>query len=67
MERRAPISFAALFLGGLLIFVGGYHVLRNNLGIDLGPLDGELIWPSVVVILGLLVIARSMRRSQSGT
>jgi hypothetical protein len=67
MERHERFTGpVALFLGGLLVLVGGYHVLRNNLGIELGPLDGDLIWPSVVLIFGLLLIARSVQRSQTG-
>jgi uncharacterized integral membrane protein len=66
MERRERFTgFGALLIGSVLILVGGYYVLRNNLGVELGPLDGDLIWPAIVVILGLLVIVRSIRRTET--
>ncbi len=55
---------AALLFGGLLIFVGGYYFLRNNLGFDLGELDGELLWPVIVVILGALLVVRGLGRQR---
>jgi hypothetical protein len=57
-------GMAALLFGGLLIFVGGYYFLRNNLGFDLGELDGELLWPAIVVILGALLVVRGLGRQQ---
>jgi hypothetical protein len=66
MERRErPGALGALLFGGLLILVGGYHFLRNNLGIELGPLDGELIWPAVVIVIGVLIVVRSIRPAEA--
>jgi hypothetical protein len=66
MDRRDRLpGIGALLIGSVLILVGGYYVLRNNLGVELGPLDGDLIWPAIVVILGLLVIVRSTRRTDT--
>jgi hypothetical protein len=56
----------ALIFGGLLILVGGYYVLRNNLGLDLGELDGDLIWPGLLVVIGAVMIGRGLRRTDQG-
>ncbi|HLO35587.1 MAG TPA: hypothetical protein VK194_05875 [Candidatus Deferrimicrobium sp.] len=50
LNRR--IDVGALVLGAIILFVGGYYVLRNTLGLDLGELDWEPIWPVLLVILG---------------
>ncbi len=47
-----------LLFGLLLLFVGGYYFLRNTLGFDLGELDGEALWPIVVLVIGGLLVAR---------
>ena len=49
------------------MLVGGYYFLRNNLGFDLGPLDGELIWPAIVIIIGIVVVMRGLRPSATET
>jgi hypothetical protein len=65
MQHRERFNGAgALLFGGILIVVGGYYVLRNNLGFDLGELDGDLIWPAVVVIIGGLFVLRGLGRSE---
>ena len=47
-----------LLIGLLLLFVGGYYFLRNTLGFDLGELDGEALWPIVVIVFGALLLLR---------
>lgn len=46
------IDFGGLVFGVIILFVGGYYVLRNTLGLDLGELDWEPIWPVLLVLLG---------------
>jgi hypothetical protein len=60
-ERRRDSG--AILFGVLLLFVGGYYVLRNTLGFDLGELDGERIWPIAVVIIGVMIPIRAVDRS----
>ncbi len=61
MNRLRSSATGALVLGALLLFVGGYYFLRNDLGFDLGELDGDLVWPIVAVFLGGLLLARGLR------
>jgi len=61
-RRVGGSAVGALFFGALLLFVGGYYFLRNNLGLDLGELDGELLWPAIVIVLGGLLVLRGFRR-----
>ena len=58
-SRRHRLSgFGALLLATLLLIVGGYYLLRNTLGFSLPELDGEAIWPILVIILGIGVLSR---------
>lgn len=57
LTRRRGVGGFLIAL--LLIAVGVYYVLRNTLGFDLAELDGEAIWPILVVILGLAILERS--------
>jgi hypothetical protein len=66
-ERERFTGVGALIFGGVLVLVGGYYFLRNNLGFDLGPLDGELIWPAIVIIIGIVVVMRGLRPSATET
>ncbi len=62
-ERRRGRDAGALVLGAILLLVGGYYVLRNTLGFDLGELDGERIWPVAVIAIGLMIVIRAIDRS----
>ncbi len=63
-NRLRSSAAGALVLGALLLFVGGYYFLRNDLGLDLGELDSDLVWPIVAVVLGALLLARGLRSPQ---
>ena len=46
--------------------MGSWYLLRNTFGLDLPELDGEAVWPILVVLLGGVILARSMgRRSET--
>ena len=63
MDRRDRDGLGALLFGAILLFVGGYYLLRNTLGFDLGELDGERIWPVAVIVIGALIVIRAFDRS----
>ncbi len=58
-------DLGAVLFGAILLFVGGYYVLRNTLGFDLGELDAERIWPIAVVIIGAMIVVRAVDRSST--
>lgn len=65
--RARRFDFGALVLGAVILFVGGYYLLRNTLGWDLGELDWEPIWPVLVIALGLAILYGAfMRRHEEG-
>jgi hypothetical protein len=43
----------------VLIFVGGYYVLRNTLGLAMPELDSEQVVPVIAVALGLAIRYRA--------
>jgi uncharacterized integral membrane protein len=61
--RERGRDAGALLFGAILLIVGGYYVLRNTLGFDLGELDGERIWPVIVVLIGAMIVLRAIDRS----
>ena len=54
LARRSGVGTVVIAL--ILIFVGGYDVLRNTLGIDLPELDSDQVVPLIAVILGLALL-----------
>lgn len=60
MQSHEPRSrgLGALILAAVLILVGGYYLLRNTFGIDLPELNGDAIWPILIILLGIGVLTR---------
>ncbi|HEX6140685.1 MAG TPA: DUF5668 domain-containing protein [Candidatus Limnocylindria bacterium] len=68
MENRPSRSpgWGGVAFALLLIGVGGWYLLRNTFGLDLPELDGETVWPILVVLLGVAILVRAMgRRSEA--
>ncbi|MDQ3448566.1 MAG: DUF5668 domain-containing protein [Chloroflexota bacterium] len=51
---------AAIF-GVILILVGGYFLARE-LGISLPAVNWDLVWPVIIIVLGVVVVLRNWRR-----
>lgn len=48
-----------IFWGGVLVLIGAYALL-SNLGL-LSWLRGDILWPSVLILLGVLLLFRRGR------
>jgi hypothetical protein len=57
---RADIG--RLIFGLVVLFVGVWFLFRNTLGFDLPELDGDMVWPILVVGLGLAILFNTGRR-----
>jgi NADH:ubiquinone oxidoreductase subunit 4 (subunit M) len=55
--RRSGVG--AMVLALVLIFVGGYYVLRNTLGLAMPELDSDQVVPVIAVALGLAILYRA--------
>ena len=64
-SRRRGLDLGPLIFGAALLFVGGYDVLRNTLGFDLQELDGEKVWPVIVLAIGVAVLVRAWTQLRS--
>jgi hypothetical protein len=61
-EDRGPGS-AAIVVGLILIGVGLYFFVDRTLGIDLPDIRWSTLWPVILIVLGAIVLARSVRRA----
>jgi hypothetical protein len=61
LDRRFDLG--ALVFGAIVLFAGGYYFLRNTLGVNLGELDWEPIWPILVIAIGISILYGVLFRS----
>ena len=61
LDRRFDLG--ALVFGAIVLFAGGYYFLRNTLGVDLGELDWDPIWPILVIAIGISILYGVLFRS----
>ena len=61
MRRHRASGAGGVVVGLVLIAIGTYYVLTNTLGIDLPELDGDMIWPIIVMAIGVLIVFRATR------
>jgi uncharacterized integral membrane protein len=68
MDRhRGRVDVFWLVAGVIILFVGGYYLLRNTFGVQLPELEGDMIWPILIIALGasiLVGVARGSRREE---
>jgi uncharacterized membrane protein YfcA len=55
------IDLGRVLFGLVVLFVGAYFLFRNTFGFDLPELDGEAIWPILVIALGIGILTRPNR------
>jgi hypothetical protein len=55
--RRLDIG--GLVFGLVLLFVGGYYLLRNTFGIQMADINWDMVWPILVIVLGGSVLFRA--------
>lgn len=61
-DSDVRLDVGAVLFGSIILFVGVYYFLRNTLGFDLGELDGDAIWPIIVIAIGLAIVVRVPHR-----
>jgi hypothetical protein len=60
--RRNEIG--ALLFGLIVLAVGCYYLLRNTLGFDLPELNWDMLWPVLIIGLGISVVYGALNRSR---
>ena len=61
-KDRGPGS-AAIVVGLILIAVGLYFFIDRTLGVDLPDVRWSALWPVILIVLGAIVLVRSVRRA----
>lgn len=59
-ERGPETDWAAVVFALLVILAGGYFLLRDTLHIGVPEISWDAAWPVLVIVLGLLVLARGL-------
>ena len=59
MRRHRSSGVGGVVVGLVLIAVGTYYVLTNTLGIDLPELEADMIWPVIVIAIGVVIVYRA--------
>ena len=62
---RRELNIGGLIFGAILLLVGVYYLLRNTLGFDIPELNWDIIWPIIVILLGIGIVY-SVWRSRQG-
>ncbi len=60
MQRR---DIGGIVLGLIIVLVGGYFVLRDTLGLKIPELNWDMIWPLIIVAVGVSIIWGALQRS----
>lgn len=60
--RRRESNTAAVIVGLLFIAVGGWYFLEQTLGIEMPRIAWRDIWPVLLILLGVVIVVRSMDR-----
>lgn len=64
-DARRGIDLGAMLFGAILLLAGGYFLLRNTLGFDIPDLDWDMIWPVIIIAIGVVVLYEAwMRRGR---
>lgn len=67
METRSHrrSGWGLLVIAILLLFVGGWYLLRNTFGLNLPELDSDAVWPVLLILLGVgMLLGFVSRRSE---
>ncbi len=65
-DRRRGLDVGGLMFGAILLFVGGYFLLRNTLGWELPEIDWDMVWPVVIIAIGVAILLGALARARSG-
>jgi hypothetical protein len=57
-------DIGALLIGGVILFVGAYYFLDYTLGLDIGELNWNGIWPILVIAVGISILFGVRRRDR---
>lgn len=61
MRSRERDGLGAVVFGLIIIGIGIYYLLTNTFGFELPELDWNLLWPVLIIGLGIVVLYRATR------
>jgi hypothetical protein len=61
MRSRERSGLGAVVFGLIIVGIGTYYLLTNTFGLDLPELDWDLLWPVLVIGLGIAILYRATR------
>jgi uncharacterized integral membrane protein len=55
---------APLIAGVIILFIGLWFFAIQTLGLDLPRLDWRQVWPVILIVIGIWIVARSFGRAR---
>jgi hypothetical protein len=62
-DRR--LDLGGVIFGLIILGVGAYYLLRNTFGIQIPEIDWDMLWPLLVVALGVGIVWRAWDRGRA--
>ena len=65
MEHDRRPDLGAVIIGLIILGVGGYFLLVNTFGFELPELNWDMIWPLVIIAIGVGIVWRAWDRGHA--
>lgn len=62
-DERGP-HLVSIVVGLALVLIGAYYFLDRTLGIPMPPIAWGSLWPVLLIVLGALILIRSVERGR---
>lgn len=67
MERLRNLDVGAIILGLIILGIGVYYFLQRTLGLSMPDLNWDMVWPLLVIALGVGMLFSAWSRMGKGS
>lgn len=65
MGRDRRLDVGGIIFGLILLGVGAWYLLRNTFEVDLPELQWDMLWPVLIIALGIGIVWRAWDRQRA--